>query len=59
MNYIRVTSRYRITTFAGMTYMETQEASTVPTEAELDEALARGVRRIIAEAIESERSSAA
>lgn len=59
-NYIRVTSKYRITTFAGMAHMDMQEASmTGPTEAELDEALARGVRKIIAGAIESEEASAA
>lgn len=59
MNYIRVTSRYRITTFAGMTYMDTQEASTVPNEAKLDEALARAVRQLIAEAIDQDTATAA
>jgi len=45
---------YRITKLRGWTHMDMQEASTEPNEAELDEALARAVRQLIADAVEAD-----
>lgn len=39
--------------------MDTQEANTGPNEAELDQALARAVRQLIAEAVDTESAAAA
>jgi hypothetical protein len=42
-----------------MTHMDMQEASTGPNEAELDEALARAVRQLIADAVDQDTATAA